>query len=195
MLLVKTQSVEQVQAVPQPFGSVIFRGEVWDLSHLAPFVFNTAVGAGLEVSVFVRFSCHCFTKSFRWDPRPASAIPDDEVFSDDRERRVLCERRYHLSRRFLREIVMSLGGRRITMADERRPNFVTLEHVDEANRRTLLYAVFFEVGKDKTRKRLVLRVQSAYVLENGLTKRQRNAKKIALATLLRNVHKGAPIRA
>lgn len=55
--------------------------------------------------------------------------------------------------------------------------------------------MFFEVEKDRRRKRLILRVQSAYVLEGGLTRRQREAKRIALSTLLRNIHKGLPIRA
>ncbi|ALS59992.1 hypothetical protein [Pandoraea norimbergensis] len=195
MLLVETLATNHGQASAQPFGAVAFRGATWDLSHLAPFAFKMDVGQGLEVSVFVLFSCHCFTKSFRWDPRPSLMIPDHEIYVDEHERRVLCEQRYNLSRQFLREIVTNLESRRITLADDRRPNFVTLEHVDEASGQTLLYAVFFEVERDKSRKRLILRVQSAYVLEEGLTKRQRHAKKIALATLLRNVQKGKPVRA
>lgn len=193
MLLVDTRAEAPARELPQPFGTVVFRGATWDLSHLEPFVFKAAVEPGLEVSVLVLFSCHCFTKSFRWDARPALEIPEHEIYADERERRVLCEQRYNLSRRLLREIVTSLGVRRITLADDRRPNFVTLEHVDAG--KTVLYAVFFEVEKDKARKRLVLRVQSAYVLEGGLTKRQREAKKIALTTLLRNVQRGTPIRA
>lgn len=193
MLLVENRDEDPMQASTQPFGTVVFRGVLWDLSHLKPFVFKTEVSAGLEVSVLVIFSCHCFTKSLRWDERPALQIPHDEFYVDDRERRVLCERRYNLSRQLLRDIVMSLHTRRITLADDRRANFMTVEHVELG--RTVLYAVFFEVEKDKLRKRLVLRVQSAYVLNSGLTKRQRDAKKIALATLLRNVYNGKPIRA
>lgn len=58
-----------------------------------------------------------------------------------------------------------------------------------------LYAIFFEVEKDKARKRrLVLRVQSAYVLDNGLTKRQTKAGKIGFETLLRATCLGRKIR-
>jgi hypothetical protein len=193
MLLVETRDEGPAQEMAQPFGTVVFRGVTWDLSHLRPFVFKTEVAEGLDVSVLVLFSCHCFTKSLRWDERPPLEIPDDEYYVDDRERRVLCERRYDLSRQFLRDIVTNLHARRISLADDRRQNFMTIEHVDDG--KTVVYAVFFEVEKDKVRKRLVLRVQSAYVLDGGLTKRQREAKKIALTTLLRNVLNGKPIRA
>lgn len=145
MLLVETLATNHGQASAQPFGAVAFRGATWDLSHLAPFAFKMDVGQGLEVSVFVLFSCHCFTKSFRWDPRPSLMIPDHEIYVDEHERRVLCEQRYNLSRQFLREIVTNLESRRITLADDRRPNFVTLEHVDEASGQTLLYAVFLKL--------------------------------------------------
>lgn len=102
--------------------------------------------------------------------------------------------RYELSRLFLRDIVSNLSNRHITVADEKQPNFVTLEHVN-ANGTTSLYAIFFEVKKDNSRKRrLVLRVQSAYVLENGLTKRQMKGGKVGFETLLRATYLGKRIR-
>ncbi|WP_244106065.1 hypothetical protein [Paraburkholderia phenazinium] len=78
--------------------------------------------------------------------------------------------RYELSRRFLRHIVSNLSNRHITVADEKQPNFVTLEQMN-ADGTTSLYAIFFEVKKDNSRRRrLMLRVQSAYVLDHGLTR-------------------------
>ncbi|WP_256097634.1 hypothetical protein [Burkholderia cenocepacia] len=56
--------------------------------------------------------------------------------------------------------------------------------------------MFFEVSKDRIRKRrLILRVQSAYMLDGGLNRRQREARKVALRTLLRASLEGRKIRA
>jgi hypothetical protein len=57
-----------------------------------------------------------------------------------------------LSRRYLRNIVHSLFSRRITVADHRQPNFVTLENIG-ADGTTSLYAVFLEVKRDRSRRR------------------------------------------
>ena len=54
---------------------------------------------------------------------------------------------------------------RMELADRKQPNFVTLEKVN-SDGTVSQYAVFFEVEKDKNRKRrLALRIQSAYVLD------------------------------
>ena len=84
--------------------------------------------------------------------------------------------------------------RRITIANEKQPNFVTLEQLNEDGT-TSLYAVFFEAERDLSRKRrIVLRIQSAYVLDNGLTRRQEKAGKVGFATLLRATYLGKRIR-
>lgn len=89
---------------------------------------------------------------------------------------------------------MSLPSRRIVIADERQPNFVTLEGIN-ADGSTSLYAIFFEVQRDKNRKRrMILRIQSAYELDEGLTKRQAKAQKIGFATLLRATYLGKKLR-
>jgi hypothetical protein len=144
--------------------------------------------------VLVLFSCHCFTHSFAWDSRPRIDIPFSEIYDDGREKRVLCPDRYQSSRRLLRDLVLSLPTRRIIVADERQPNFMTVETTTESGE-PCLYAVFFEVEKDKTRKhRLLLRIQSAYTLDQGLTKRQKEAKKVTLRSILRAAMEGRKIR-
>lgn len=106
---------------------------------------------------------------------------------------MLDPQRYELSRRYLREIVAQLPSQRITVASERQPNFVTLENLNDDGT-TTLYAVFFEAERDRFRKRrIVLRIQSAYVLDNGLTKRQEKGGKIGFATLLRATYLGKKI--
>jgi hypothetical protein len=167
------------------FGMLNFRGDTWDFRHLDPFAFQCDLDLGFRATVLVLFSCHCFTHSFAWDSRPRIDIPFSEIYDDGREKRVLCPDRYQSSRRLLRELVVSLPTRRIIVADERQPNFMTVETTTESGE-PCLYAVFFEVEKDRARKhRLLLRVQSAYTLDQGLTKRQKEAKKVTLRSILR----------
>ena len=176
------------------FGLLIYQGNTWDLSHLDPFAFQCDLDLGVPVTVLVLFSCHCFTHSIAWDSRSRIEIPHSEIYNDEREKRVLCPDRYHSSRRLLRDLVLGLPTRRIIVADERQPNFMTVETTN-ASGEPSLYAVFFEVEKDKTRKhRLLLRIQSAYTLDQGLTKRQKEAKKVTLRSILRAAVEGRKIR-
>ncbi|VWD28039.1 hypothetical protein BCO18175_05970 [Burkholderia contaminans] len=157
--------------------------------------FTCDLETGCDVTVLVLFSCHCFTRSFKWDGRTRDAIPDDEIYDDGRETRVLCVDRYRASRQLLRGVIVGLATRRIVVADERQPNFVTMETIASDGTQRV-YAVFFEVSKDRIRKRrLILRVQSAYMLDGGLNRRQREARKVALRTLLRASLEGRKIRA
>lgn len=172
------------------FGLLIYQGSPWDLSHLDSFAFQCDLDFGFPATVLVLFSCHCFTHSFAWDPRPRIEIPHSEIYDDGREERVLCPDRYQSSRRLLRDLVLGLPTRRIILANERQPNFMTVETTN-ASGEPSLYAVFFEVEKDKTRKhRLLPRIQSAYTLDQGLTKRQREAKKVTLRSILRAAVEG-----
>ncbi|HEY3598737.1 MAG TPA: hypothetical protein VGL08_14650, partial [Paraburkholderia sp.] len=133
------------------FEAISFHGIQWNLSHLDSFAFKVDLGLGGDITVLVLFSCHCSSQSFRWDGRPRAQIPPHEIYDDGREQRVLNPTRYELSRRFLRAVVMSLPSRHIVMADERQPNFVTLENMN-TDGTTSLYAIFFEAQKDKGRK-------------------------------------------
>jgi hypothetical protein len=144
---------ERLHEPAHRFSDVSCRGIPWNLNHLDAFTFKTDLGPGGDITVLVLFSCHCFTHSFRWDARPTHLIPDDEIYHDGKERRVLDPQRYKLSGRYLREIVIQLPSRR-----------------------------------------MVLRIQSAYVLDKGLTKRQEKAGKIGFATLLRAAYLGKKIR-
>jgi hypothetical protein len=176
------------------FGMLTYENEQWDLSHLDSFAFLYDLLPDFQVTVLVFFSCHCFTRSFERDGRRRSDIPKEEIFDDGRERRVLCPARYEASRRLLRDLMTTLATRRITLADDRRSNFVTFETTDDLGVRST-YAVFFEVTKEKFRqRRLILRVQSAYVLESGLTKRQSMAKRVTLRSILLAAMEGRKIR-
>ncbi|CAB3746970.1 hypothetical protein [Paraburkholderia humisilvae] len=157
-------AVEEIPEHAQRFSDVSFRGVRWDLSHLDSFTFKIDLDLGADVTVLVLFLCHCFSHSVRWDKRARALIPANEIYDDGREQRVLDPQRYELSRRFLRDVVMSLPSRHIGLADERQPNFVTVESLN-AEGTTSLYAIFFEARKDKSRRRrMILRIQSAYIL-------------------------------
>lgn len=171
---------------------VKFEDAEWDLSHLDAFTFKRDVG--FEVNVLVIFSSHCFTHSFRWDTRQRSEIPAEEIYHDGREERVLDKVRYELYCRLLKPILLTLDQRRIVVANESSRNFMTVE-VKNEDGSELNYAVFFDVEKDqKRRRRLILRVQSAYCLAHGLTKRQKEAKKVNLDVLLKAAYEGRGIR-
>lgn len=171
------------------FLPVAYNGEPWDLSHLDPFAFRTDPGLGFDIDVVVLFSCHCFSHSLRRDGRAPLLIPSGEIYDDGRERRVLSEVRYRLSQRFLPALVRELPNRKIQLASDQ--NFMTIEVPEE---RTGHYVVFFMVERDKHRKRrMLLRVQSAYLLES-LTDRQRKAGKVNFSTLLRAGYEHRKIR-
>lgn len=160
------------------FKGVARCGKAWDLSHLDPFAFRIDPGLGFDITVVVLFSCHCFTKSIGRDGRPRAQIPNEEIFDDGREVRVLCEERYALSQRYLPGLVRKLQRSIIRFARENPQNFLTIEEFAEpraGERRH--YVVFFSVQRDARRKRqLFMQVQSAYVkhpFEAWLTKGRR----------------------
>lgn len=184
-----------LDVVPHTFpDSLLYRGDVWDLSHLKPFAIRVELEPELHADVVVLFSCHCFTSSVARDLRKKHEIPSNEIFDDGRESRVLDPVRYRLSKNHLVPLVKSLPKQKIIVANDVQQNLMTWE-ILTADGESLIYAIFFELDKDRTRKRrLILRVQSAYHLEAGLSKRQKGAKKVGWLTLLRAAHEGRKIR-
>lgn len=175
-----------------PFPRVVYRGSPWDLTHLESFAFKADIG--FDVSVVVMFSCHCFTHSFKWETRTVAEIPSHEVYDDGRERRILDPVRYAFSQTHLRPMIDELGRRHIIIAHDARKNFMCWDIVDRSGV-SHTYAVFFAVERDEQRKhRLILRIQSAYPLVGGLTKRQKGAKKVNLNVLLKAAYEGRKIR-
>lgn len=175
------------------FTSVRFQGVEWDLSHLRPFgkriELELKTGA-IFVDVVFFYSCHCFTRSFS-DAVGLPQTPKAEIYSDGREIRRLDLERYSLSRAVLPGIVSGLEARQLKIASGL-PNFFTIE-ITAVSGRTVNYAVFFEVERDKARKgRLLVRIQSAYPIEE-LPKRMREAGKVKFATLLRAAYEGRTI--
>jgi hypothetical protein len=168
------------------FPEIVFRGETWNLRHLDAFALRIDPDLGFEVDVVVLFTCHCFTHSVKRDARAPLEIPPEEVYENGVERRVLSKERYDLSRRFLPCLVRDLARRTIRYAGEHSLNYFTAEVT--GSEAPGIYVVFFEVRRDKRRKRrLLLCVQSAYKLDR-LTHRLAKADKVRFAILLRKAY-------
>ena len=90
-------------------------------------------------------------------------------------------------------MIRDLPDRTIQAAGTDASNFMTLEVVDPAGQKKH-YAVFFEVKKDSRRKkRILLHVQSAYLLDT-LTDRKKKAGKVRFHVLLKAAYEGRKIR-
>lgn len=200
MLPQKNQEISGIEIFRSPpdaqhrFEPIEFRGAVWDLSHLESFAFKLDPDIGTQVDVVVMFSCHCFTHSFKRDCRLESEIPAAEVYNDGREVRVLCEERFRLSKLILRQMVAELPVSRIQIANEDSRNFLSWKVPPGADA-SGIYGVFFDVSRDTAHKnRMVVKIQSAYILDDGLTKRQKQAKNVRWTTLLKAAWMGRKIR-
>ena len=171
------------------FSPLAYGGELWTFEHLEAFAFNTpgeaSPGSSVSVAVVVFFSNHCFSR----EVEDEEDVDEAHVVMDGSIRRVLDKTRYELSREYLPRLIQELQTRPIKVADPARPNFVTFEiRPAEPGAPPSNYAVFFEVRRDSKRKRrLLLRVQSGYVLET-LTKRLREAPKMSFRVILKNTY-------
>lgn len=182
------------------FSGVRFGNNAWDLSHLDAFALRLDPGLGFEVDVVVLFSCHCFTRGLgAWSAEGAErggSASDFCIFDNGRERRVLDEERYRLSRDHLPRLIKELEARTIRVAGTGKQNFVTLELLAAEGDppEAAIYGIFFEVKKDTRRKkRILLHVQSAYRLDS-VRKRLEKAGKATFKTLLRKAYLGEKIR-
>jgi hypothetical protein len=179
---------QDVVAQHHRFESRRVDGQVWDFAHLEAFALKVSMtlppSVNVMIDVVVLFSNHCFTRA----KHPQETLAQDWLFEDDRETRVLDQERYDLSKQHLLRIVKQLPTRRIFVADPNRPNYVTIEMPHSAGQQPQHYAVFFEVERDKRRqKRVLLRIQSAYLLEQK-SKRLEQAEKINFSVLLRRAY-------
>ncbi|HEY1398694.1 hypothetical protein [Roseateles sp.] len=158
--------------------------------------FRIDPGLGFDIVVVAYFSSHCFTRSIPWDGRPRHTIPSGELFNDGQEIRVLCEERYSLSSLHLPRIIKDLPKRAIRIAREQPQNFVTVESVTgKTGASQQHYVLFFELSRDTKRKRrLILKVQSAY-LKHPFDVSLTRGRKVSFAKLLKATCLRQPLRA
>jgi len=174
------------------YKNIQFKDEIWDLSHLKPFAISFDPGTGFDLTIVILFSCHCFSRALSAQEARTGVVCKQSLYEDGREIRILDESRYQLSRIFLPGILHQLLDRKIQVLPT--GNFLTFETYSVMQAEES-YAVFFDVKKDPLkRKRLLLRVQSAYALKK-LNARQIKAKKVRFSTLIKSVFESRPIRA
>lgn len=172
---------EDHKHLPRQFGE-----ELWTFEHLQACAMKIHVemnaNAVVELDVVVLFSNHCFSREAKKD----EVIDENHLVMDGKIRRVMDKQRYELSRQYLPQLAYDLPARHIKIAEPSRPNFVTIElHPAKPGADSLHYAMFFEVKKDRARKRrMLLRVQSAYILETP-SKRLLNADKMRFHVILK----------
>jgi len=173
------------------FVSLTVCEEVWKFDHLEAFAMKVPVKLGLttqttDLDVIVLFSNHCFTRGLK---TPDEVIDEKLIVMDGNEVRILDRERYQLSLRYLPQLILELPTRHVQVADSTRPNFVTFELPPMATgQQPIRYAVFFEVKRDRKRKRRVLlRVQSAYILDEP-SKRLLKADKMRFQVILKRAY-------
>lgn len=173
------------------YHKIQFKDITWDLSHLNSFVINFDPGVGFDLAIVVLFSCHCFSRALSAQEARLGIVCRKSLYDDGRELRILDESRYQLSRKFLPIMLDQLIDRKIQVLP--RGNFLTFETYS-AIQGDEKYAVFFDVKKDAhKRRRLLLRVQSAYGLKK-FNARQLKAKKVRFSTLIKSVFECRSIR-
>lgn len=174
------------------FAPRVYGTETWDFRHLEPYAFKAMLDlpqqTQVSVVVVVLFSCHCFSR----EPKSDELVPTEHLVDDgSRKKRMLDAERYALSKHFLPRLVQELACRHIKVSDPDRPNFVTFEPPTDLfpdERRP--YSIFFEVVKDTRRKhRLLLRVQSAYLMER-VSKQLQDARKMNFSVILKRAYTG-----
>lgn len=171
------------------FAEVTVGAHLWQFDHLEAFAMRVPVELSPEKStdldIVVLFSNHCFTRGLN----PGEVVDDALIVMDGNEKRVLDKDRYELSRQYLPRLIWELPKRHILVADHARPSFVTFELPPlELGAEPVHYAVFFEVKKDRVRrKRMLLRVQSAYILDKP-SKRLLKADKRRFQVILRRAY-------
>lgn len=163
--------------------------EIWEFDHLKAFAMKVSLEISpsqlTEIDVIVLFSNHCFTRSLE----DGEVVDESLIMMDGSKKRVLDKERYELSRLYLPWLILELPDRHTQVADRTRPNFVTFEIPPTApGEKQIRYAVFFEVKRDAKRKRrILLRVQSAYVLDEP-SKRLQKADKMRFQVILKRAY-------
>lgn len=172
------------------FATLTVCNEVWEFDHLEAFAMRVPVELGsnqsADIDVIVLFSNHCFTRGLE---TPDELVDEGLIVMDGSEQRVLDRKRYQLSRQYLPKLILELPTRHVQVADPTRPNFVTFEIPPiVTGEQPVRYAVFFEVKRDRKRKRRVLlRVQSAYILDEP-SKRLLKADKMRFQVILKRAY-------
>lgn len=172
------------------------KGKNYSLGHLSEFQWTytqAAQGSNPERSYkfIVEFGLHCFTYGPNKNKGETfESLPKDLHYSDSRETRAFCFKRWKLSLNLPR-IAKEISCK--SCFNTGKGNFFTIELIDEATGRTQEYEVYFKVTR--VRKGLLrLFVQSAYIRDQEHNTAQPKKKKIGFFIIANNIQKNKPIK-
>ena len=165
--------------------------ETYELDHLHPrrTEFIQPAKSGMperRYKVHLVFGLHCFTRS----PAPGETVDPTWLYSDSRETRVFCPRRWALSK-LLPQIMENLVARPCYHTGK--GNFLVVEIVTEDGV-AQQYEIYFTASRAKERGLVNLYVQSAYVRDKALQNSPKR-KPIRLQVILFNVLANKTIKA
>jgi hypothetical protein len=166
----------------------------YDLSHLNEFectFVQDAKNGKPEITYFfiIEFGLHCFTRSLnshkneQWD-----SIKSDLLYSDSREKRIFDFNRYELSKK-LPAITSDISKN--TCFHTGKENFFIIELLNEQGVQQE-YEVYFQVSKSKDK--LKLFVQSAYIRDSTHRTSQPKKHKISFFIIAYNVKSNKKIK-
>ncbi len=175
------------------FSAITVGSDTWTFDHLEPFSFQYQITVGerdIDLFIDVVFSCHCFSR----DLQPNEVAPEEWLYVDERETRLLDAQRYALSKSLLRSVLSDMDKRKILFAGPE--NFMTIEQT-LADGAQGFYQVFFVLlRKNGTKNRIEMKVQSAYFVDE-LHRRARplSARKVRFKVLVTAAYEGRRLHA
>lgn len=160
------------------------QGQVYDLSHLDPFILSIAPAAAGSQTYRVRvsFGLHTFSKTLAPEHTP------DLVVRDGGDKRCFCKERYGLSRELPPLIATAASSKAFFSHDG---NYVIFKRKTYGGV-IIPYAAFFDMRQSRDNKThdAAMFIKSAY-LKPSLP---RNMDAIKFATLVAKIARGEPIK-
>lgn len=159
-------------------------GMLRDLSfldaHEVTYVHSAEGKVDIEYRFFVTYSNHCFTKAYLHQTPAEQALL---MYSTGKEKRPFCERRYQLAKKYLRDIICSLGQQKVIHAGY--GSYATVE-VELENGETGYYFVVFKAFREA--KKFRLHVTSAYPIDTKPA-----GAKVSFFVIARNLKANKPL--
>jgi hypothetical protein len=171
--------------------SLTIAGENYDLGHLDSFQFEFVVPEkdgrpSQSYMIEVWFSIHCFSRGIA----DGEQVDVAQICRDGSEKRIFDRERYELSKQ-LAEIIRNIGSRKCFHTGK--GNFFTIEYQD-ANGKRAEYSIYFRVERRQGSRRLVLKVESAYVNDKIPRSRRHPPAPISFSVIAHHISVGKKIK-
>lgn len=169
-----------------------YKNAIYDLSHLSEFEWEFIQDAKndkpeIRYAFIIEFGLHCFTRGLNKKEK-LSNIENDLLYPDSRETRLFDFKRHTLSRK-LPEITKAISKQNCFHTGK--DNFFVIELLDEQGVQQE-YEIYFQISKSK--EKLKLFVQSAYVRDQKYLISQPKKRKISFFVIAHNVKTNKQIK-